>query len=569
MSAGSRLAALRERWPLALGLYLAMILVLTLAGIALRVSLGSSSGREGRFTILQVNDLYKIEGIERGRIGGLARVRALRKAMEAEGQPVLTLHGGDFLYPSVMSKYMAAEPMVQALNLLDGNESAFDDRLVVTFGNHEFDKPHASLAPRTKELLLARIAESDFRWVTSNILFRWNDNGPSESLSRRLGNVKDDLLIDLEGIRVGIFGITVPGSDHPWVNYRYEDRHRLAGEAIQRLKSQGAQVLIALTHQDWDEDVRLAEKFPEIHLIVGGHDHSFMQGRTGRTWITKADADARSVVRIDAEVLGDGRVFVVPQKIELGPEEEEDARMRDEVQRSRKKLAGIYQAVNSGKSLDQPIGTAPVFLEGVETAVRGRETALGNVLVDTIRKAAETRVAFLNGGAIRLNDNIPAKGNVTREDLEGILYFPNQIVSFQLESREDLLGLLRSSVSRVRQADGRFLQVSGLKFRYHIDRSTRPPSYRVDMDDVWVCPRADLGVPLDEYVPLAKAELPITVSTIKYLWEKGEGEGYALFAPSVRPKLKEENGIDWAPLVEQALRDGAARGVEERIVRVN
>ncbi len=60
------------------------------------------------FTILQINDVYKIEGLEGGRIGGIARVRTLRKQLEAEGKRVIVLHAGDLLYPSVMSKYLQA-----------------------------------------------------------------------------------------------------------------------------------------------------------------------------------------------------------------------------------------------------------------------------------------------------------------------------------------------------------------------------------------------------------------------------------------------------------------------------
>src|SRR5262245_15348521 len=89
------------------------------------------------FTILQINDVYRIEGIEGGRKGGLSRVRALRKQLEAEGRPVLVLHAGDMLFPSVMSKFLDARPMVEVLNLLDGDPVTRDPRLVATFGNHE------------------------------------------------------------------------------------------------------------------------------------------------------------------------------------------------------------------------------------------------------------------------------------------------------------------------------------------------------------------------------------------------------------------------------------------------
>src|SRR5688572_13849921 len=85
-----------------------------------------------RFKILQINDVYKIEGLEGGQSGGLARLRTLRKHLESDGTPVLVLHAGDALYPSVMSKYLDARPMVDVMNLLDGDATAFDPNLIVT-----------------------------------------------------------------------------------------------------------------------------------------------------------------------------------------------------------------------------------------------------------------------------------------------------------------------------------------------------------------------------------------------------------------------------------------------------
>src|SRR6185436_775004 len=114
-----------------------------------------------RFKILQINDVYKIEGLESGNTGGLARVRTLRKLLESDGTPVFVLHAGDALYPSVMSKYLEARPMVDVLNLLDGDATKDDPRLVITFGNHELDKSD-------DQVLMARLADSQFKWIVSN-----------------------------------------------------------------------------------------------------------------------------------------------------------------------------------------------------------------------------------------------------------------------------------------------------------------------------------------------------------------------------------------------------------------
>ena len=110
----------------------------------------------------------------------------------------------------------------------------------------------------------------------------------------------------------------------------------------------------------------------------------------------------------------------------------------------------------------ETIGNTENLLEGVEPAVRGRETALGNLLADAAREQMQTDVAVINGGSIRINDNIPP-GPITKYDMEGIFYYTNTLVAFRVTGQQ-LLDMLNNSVSRVDAGDGRFLQVSGLSF---------------------------------------------------------------------------------------------------------
>ena len=42
-----------------------------------------------------------------------------------------------------------------------------------------------------------------------------------------------------------------------------------------------ASVIIAITHQDMPDDVRLVQEVPGIDLVIGGHDHLFMQQQVG------------------------------------------------------------------------------------------------------------------------------------------------------------------------------------------------------------------------------------------------------------------------------------------------
>jgi 2',3'-cyclic-nucleotide 2'-phosphodiesterase (5'-nucleotidase family) len=497
--------------------------------LLLTISCVSTQPPAARFKILQVNDVYKIEGLEGGNAGGLARVRTLRRHLEGDGTPVLLLHGGDALYPSVMSKYLEAKPMVDVLNLLDGDPAKEDPNLLVTFGNHEFDN-------RTPAILLDRLAESQFRWLGTNT--RWCD----PQCDKRFPGTTDVVMFeDLGGARVAVFGILYP------LQKSYVQSTGVleaAAEAVKTARRDGAQVVIAVTHQDMAADVEMVRKVPGIDLVIGGHDHLYTLDQVGRTWISKADADAKSVIVYDVTV-GRGGVRTTPLRVMLDPHITKDKAIDARVQHW---LGALGEKLGGNETL----ATTKNLLEGVEPVVRGRESALGNLLTDIAREQMRTDVALLNGGSIRINDNIPP-GPITKYEMEGIFYFTNRLVAFTATGRQ-LLELLRNGVSRADAGDGRFLQVSGLTFAYRRAGDV----FEVRPEDVRVGGRA-----LD-------LDATYSVATLDYLYEKGEEDGFLLFKDGSRPpKTNVDREADFRTTVEAWLR---AKGtvdtdIEGRIVR--
>ncbi len=340
-----------------------------------------------------------------------------------------------------MSKYLRGNPMIRALNLLDGDAAAFDPSLVVVFGNHEFDDQDPGL-------VLGRVAQSDFAWVSSNTRYRSTATAPGEPFSARVRNAHDVLVSEIGGVRLGIFGLTTDAQPRDYVAYEYEPtaRNAAVSRALDRLRAAGATAVVALTHQDLEEDERLARDFPAVALVVGGHEHFFLDRKVGNTWITKADADAKTAVVHDVRISADGRFEDAFRQVSLGSDVEKDPAVEKEVQASLAELAVAVRA-QTGRDLQEEIGTTENLLEGVEPAVRGRETALGNFLTDVLRDRMKTDLAFVNGGAIRINDDIPP-GPIRNYDFEGIFYFDNKIVSFEVTGAE-LLELLRISVAKV------------------------------------------------------------------------------------------------------------------------
>ena len=484
----------------------------------------------GRFKILQINDVYKIEGLEGGASGGLARVRTLRQHLESDGTPVLVLHAGDALWPSVMSKYLEARPMVDVLNLLDGDAAATDRNLLVTFGNHELDKGDDTL-------LLARLAESQFQWLVTNTL-----HCPGGTDCKPFPHTVPSELLDLQGTKVGLMGLMYKQQN----SYaKATDVQAAARATAASLRQAGARVVIAITHEDMGDDLKLAEAIPGIDLVIGGHDHLYTQGHVANTWITKADADAKSVIVYDVTVPAEGPLRTAPLRVVIDSTIPKDGTVDAAVQRW---MTALSEKLGGNTTL----GTTRNLLEGVEPAVRGRETALGNLLADVARQQMQTDVAVINGGGIRINDNIPP-GPITKYDMEGIFYYSNRLVAFEATGQQ-LLDMLRNSVSRVDAGDGRFLQVSGLSFKYH----PRDGRFVVNAEDVQIG-----GKPLD-------VNRTYTVGTVDYLYLHGVDDGYTLFSDATRPpKVNTAREADFRTQVEAFVKQAGEVDVDVdgRIVR--
>jgi 2',3'-cyclic-nucleotide 2'-phosphodiesterase (5'-nucleotidase family) len=111
-------------------------------------------------------------------------------------------------------------------------------------------------------------------------------------------------------------------------------------------------------------------------------------------------------------------------------------------------------------------------LDGVRENVRTKETNLGNLTTDAMKKASGADVAFSNGGGIRASIEI---GEITKKDLVTVFPFGNYVVTKKVTG-ETLLQALEVGVASYPETLGAFPQVSGITFT--IDAS-KPAGNRV------------------------------------------------------------------------------------------
>ena len=388
---------------------------------------------------LSINDVYVIDTLENGR-GGLARVATVRQRLANQG-PVLFVLAGDLLSPSIASKYFRGRQMIEVLNAAKLDYA--------TFGNHEFDL--------ARDTLVARIAESKFKWISSNC---------TQADGTRFPEVLPWDTVRVSGHKVGLFGLTLQG---PYARYvRCTNPDTAAHRAIEALSAEGADLIVGLTHQTMEADRNLLGREPKLDLILGGHEHEAQDSVVSGRHAVKADADAESAQFVTLwGGKGEWRQAVGLVSIDNTlPRDTSVARV----------VARWKDSLDQRLGPAQPVGVTQIPIEPSTPIARRRETVLGNLVTDAIRAGTRTDVALVNSGALRLDETIKP-GPVTNHQLEAIFPFADQtrVVTFPLTGAR-LRQVLEHSLSRRIFGSGGFLQVSGVSYTFS---SKRPSGQRL------------------------------------------------------------------------------------------
>lgn len=417
--------------------------------------------------ILAINDVYRIEGVDAGSNGGLARVRTVRRQLSQNNPSLIVTLAGDFLYPSLLSRRYNGQQMIDVLNLLDGKDG-FDPTFIVTFGNHEFDKSRMKDAWKLSD----RMKESEFTWLGSNIEFVPAIEG--RAFPDR-DHLKTSTILVADGLKIGFFSITTRNKHPDYVEafLDYEDTARIYSK---KLRDAGANIVIGLTHLSEAEDVSILNTLgadgPD--LIIGGHEHNRLShwSTDRKRVVIKADAEARTATLISVSLTAFKRIKTSFEYITLDSSVREDDLVRQRTEAWIKKHETDFCASvnNLDKCLSSPLVKTDVELVGEELEIRRFETNLGNWILDAAKevyKEEGAQVALMNSGGLRLNQNILAGQSVTRRHIEELIAYPSTLHLIEVDGSV-LKAMLNHAVEDW-TGNGWFLQVSGIRFNHDSD----------------------------------------------------------------------------------------------------
>ncbi|KAL8815080.1 MAG: hypothetical protein Q9223_005744, partial [Gallowayella weberi] len=251
-------------------------------------------------------------------------------------------------------------------------------------------------------------------------------------------------------------------------NLIYESASETAKALIPSLRDQGADIIIALTHAREPSDVKLAEKTPPglIDLILGGHDHFYGHQMINGAHVLRSGSDFKQLSYIEAYRHPSSSSSETSHN--SSPQWAYRITRRDitrSIPEDQPTLDLVDKLTSTLKSkLEKPIGYTFAPLDARFTTVRTRESNLGNFICDLMRHTYSTDCAFMAGGTIR-GDQVYPPGLLRLKDIMNCFPFEDPVIVIRVRGHA-IRAALENSVALVPALEGRYSQISGIRFCY-------------------------------------------------------------------------------------------------------
>jgi sulfur-oxidizing protein SoxB len=237
------------------------------------------------FTFIDFADMAR----KYGKVGGFAHLSTLVKNLKASRPGALMLDGGDTWQGSATSLWTNAQDMVDAQKLL--GVDVMTPHWEMTFG-----------ADRVREII-----DNDFAghidFVAQNVVdVDWQERV-----------FKPYVIKEMNGVPVAIIGQAFPYTPianprHMVSEWSFGIRDSAMQQAVDDAREEGAQVVVVLSHNGMDVDLKMASRVTGIDAIFGGHTHDAVPKAVevanpgGKTLVTNAGSNGKFLSVMDFDV---------------------------------------------------------------------------------------------------------------------------------------------------------------------------------------------------------------------------------------------------------------------------
>ena len=401
--------------------------------------LSACGPKEQKIYIVSTNDMH-------ANIDNFPQMAALIDSLRTAHPGLLVLGAGDNRSGNPINDRYAepCKPMYELMNAAGFNLS--------TFGNHEWDG--GPLALRNV------LNWANFPFVCANVTF-------DDTL--RMRNVYPYTIFTVDALKIGIIGGIQLGENglpdfHPKNanGSHFVPLNEVLQQNIDELHDCNA--IFLLSHCGYEEDREIAEQFPELDAIFGGHSHTRVAEKqlVNNVMITQAEAKVKFVT-LSTFTFKDGKL--VDKDMQL-------LSIKDFPKRDAKVQAMVDQ-YNSNEYFRTVVTNNMTPIESYES--------LGCLMTDAFRYTTGADISFQNPGGVRF-DTLSARP-VTLKDIFALDPFDNEIIAFTLSGQE-IINLMKSCFT----TDGGPIYCSGCTYKYKVNDEGEMTDIEVTLEN---------GKPLD------------------------------------------------------------------------
>ena len=401
--------------------------------------LSACGPKEQKIYIVSTNDMH-------ANIDNFPQMAALIDSLRTAHPGLLVFGAGDNRSGNPINDRYAepCKPMYELMNAAGFNLS--------TFGNHEWDG--GPLALRNV------LNWANFPFVCANVTF-------DDSL--RMRNVYPYTIFTVDALKIGIIGGIQLGENglpdfHPKNanGSHFVPLNEVLQQNIDELHDCNA--IFLLSHCGYEEDREIAEQFPELDAIFGGHSHTRVAEKqlVNNVMITQAEAKVKFVT-LSTFTFKDGKL--VDKDMQL-------LSIKDFPKRDAKVQAMVDQ-YNSNEYFRTVVTNNMTPIESYES--------LGCLMTDAFRYTTGADMSFQNPGGVRF-DTLSARP-VTLKDIFALDPFDNEIIAFTLSGQE-IINLMKSCFT----TDGGPIYCSGCTYKYKVNDEGEMTDIEVTLEN---------GKPLD------------------------------------------------------------------------
>lgn len=410
----------------------------------------SVSGPYRNLSIYHINDAHSHltqtkDSATKKYYGGASRLKTLLN--KANRNESIVMAAGDLVQGTLFYNFFHGAADIETFNAVGLD--------ALCLGNHEFDGGVNALYDYYSKAL--------FPVLAANINFRTSTSAAAL--------VKPYVIIEKNGLKIAVIGIDTPQitSDNPKLSgdIAISEPAVILKQYAVELRS-GVDLIIALTHIGYNEDLKLASEIEGVDIIIGGHSHTevpvpaAVQNKSGVCMVAQTGAYLKYLGNLNLKVCPKNSLLPgAPRYIYesggltyIGEDITPDPTVES--------IVKVYED-QIGASVKVKFASTANVLNGNMSDNRKSETNMGNLFADAIKNLTNADIALINGGNFR--DSIPGP-DITYENIYTAAPYDNPVVTIELSGAE-LIEDLKMTASRYDGDWGGFLQFSkGVKVVY-------------------------------------------------------------------------------------------------------